>query len=364
MHEFKDIKNILVVKLRHIGDVLLTVPVFRALRENFPSAHISALVNSGTEDVLTGNPLINEVIVFERNIKMRRIISRFKGEFAFLSMIKKKHFDMVIDLTSGDRSAIISLASGARYRIAYNPLGQGFKGKKHIYTHLGTKNEKQHMVLQNLDLIKQFGISTENVDVDFSIPEEAKSFVKTVFEANQIKDTDKVVHVHPTSRWLFKCWKDEYMAEVMQWLIEQGVKVIVTSSPDTREIEKVKRILSLLAIDRFDLRLIDLCGKTSIKQLAAISQASDLFLGVDSAPMHIAAAVGTPVIALFAMTDEIQWGPWNKRLNGKKHWIIKKEMECMPCPKGGCEGLPLRKCMEAITPDDVKKILKKQLINE
>ncbi|MDI6801161.1 MAG: putative lipopolysaccharide heptosyltransferase III [Thermodesulfovibrionales bacterium] len=362
MREFKNVKNILVVKLRHIGDALLTVPVFRALRENFHDAHIAVLVNSGTEEVLTGNPLINEMIVFDRNMKGEKIIGRFERELAFLLMLRKKHFDMAIDLTSGDRAAVISFASGARYRIAYDPLGQGFAGKRYIYTHLGEKNERQHMVLQNLDLIKQFGISTANLAVDFYIPDEAKSFVKSIFEANGIKDDDKVVHVHPTSRWTFKCWKDEYMAEVIQWLLEKGVKVIVTSAPDARELDRTKKILSLVG-DSPDstappvnqgLSPLDLCGKTTIKQLAAISQASDLFLGVDSAPMHIAAAAGTPVVALFAMTDEVQWGPWN----GDKHYVIREKMECMPCPKGGCEGLPLRKCMEAIKPDAVKNIIK------
>ena len=362
MREFRGVKKILVIKLRHIGDVLLTVPVFRALREKFPDAHIAALVNSGTEDVLTGNPLIDEVIVFDRNIKRQGVIGRVERELAFLLMLRKKHFDMAVDLTSGDRAAVISFASGARYRIAYNPLGSGFAGKRYIYTHLGEKNEKQHMVLQNLDLIRQFGISTDNLKVDFHISDDAMSFAKNIFENNGIMADDKVVHIHPTSRWFFKCWKDEYMAEAIKWLIERdNIKVIVTSSPDAREIDRAKRILSLVgyrpsAISR---RLIDLCGKTTIKQLGAISKSSNLFLGVDSAPMHIAAAVGTTVVALFAMTDEVQWGPWN---NGKHH-VIREKMECMPCPKGGCEGIPLRKCMEAIKPDAVKNIIKARLFD-
>ncbi len=354
----KNVKKILVIKLRHIGDVLLTVPVFRALRENFPSARISALVNSGTEEVLAGNPLIDEIIVFDRNIKKMGHLQRFPKELSFLKMIRAKNFDMTVDLTSGDRAAIISFISGARYRLAYDPCGTGFLGKRFLYTYLAQRNGSQHMVLQNLDLVKQFGISTDDPKVDFYIPDEAKFFAKGVFEANHIKDGDKVVHVHPTSRWLFKCWKDEYMADVIQWLIEQGVKVIVTAAPEARELERAERILSLVG-DSPCSRLIALCGKTTIKQLAAVSQASDLFFGVDSAPMHIAAAVGTPVIALFAMTDEVQWGPWN----GDKHYVIKEKLECMPCKKGRCDGIPLRKCMEAITPDTVKNILKRRLLD-
>jgi len=382
IHPFKNVKKILVIKLRHIGDVLLAVPVFKALRENFPDAYITALVNSGTEDVLTGNPVINEVIVFDRNIKKMNPVQKYMRELSFLKTLRLKGFDMAVDLTSGDRAAIISFISGARYRLAYDPEGEGFLGKRYLYTHLAKKDGSQHMVLQNLDVVKQFGISTDNLKVDLFIPDEARSFVKKVFEENNIPPHPplskggtrggKVVHVHPTSRWLFKCWEDEYMAEVICWLIEQGIKVVVTSSPDIRELDKTKKILSLVSElshvygdsphstappVNLGPSPLDLCGKTTIKQLAAISEASDLFLGVDSAPMHIAAAVGTPIIALFGPTGEIQWGPW-----GKNHRVLSKDMSCKPCKSGRCEGLQIRECMKLIKPDDIKQTIIQMLI--
>lgn len=365
---FRDVKKIIVIKLRHIGDVLLSVPVFRALRENYPQAHISAIVNSGTEDVLTGNPLINEVIVFDRGIKKINPLQKYLKELSFLKMIRTKGFDMAVDLTSGDRAAIISFVSGARYRLAYDLDKNGFLGKRYLYTHLAKKDGSQHMVLQNLDIVKQFGISTGDLTVDIFIPEAARQFIKKTFEENNIAPPPhltkggqrgvKVVHVHPTSRWLFKCWKDEYMAEVIAWLIEQGIRVIVTSSPDKKELYKAKRILSLVSyqLPAISYQLIDLCGKTTIKQLAAISEASDLFLGVDSAPMHIAAAVGTPVIALFGPTGEAQWGPW-----GKGHTVFAKDMPCKPCKTGNCEGMQVRDCLALIKLEDVKQAISKML---
>jgi len=360
---FRDVKKIIVIKLRHIGDVLLSVPVFRALRENYPQAHISAIVNSGTEDVLTGNPLINEVIVFDRGIKKINPLQKYLKELSFLKMIRAKGFDMAVDLTSGDRAAVISRVSGARYRLAYTPGNNGFFGKKYLYTHLARKDGGQHMVLQNLDVVKQFGISTDNLGVDIFIPEDARKFVKNILVNSNTSEGSRIVHIHPTSRWFFKCWKDEYMAEVISWLIDKGIKVIVTSSPDKKELDKAKKILSL-AGDSPDstarpphadkpvnlgqsLQLIDLCGKTTIKQLAAISEASDIFFGVDSAPMHIAAAVGKPVIALFGPTGDA-WKPW-----GKNPTIISKDMECKPCQKGVCDKFELRRCLELITPDEV-----------
>ncbi|MCL4475067.1 MAG: glycosyltransferase family 9 protein [Nitrospirae bacterium] len=402
---FDGTKKILVIKLRHVGDVLLTVPVFRALRENFREAHISALVNSGTEEVLKGNPLIDEILLFERSIKGLSPLKRYLSEAGFLRRLRDKGFDMTVDLTGGDRPAVISFASGARYRLGWRPK-KGFIGKKRLYTHLSSPEGRRHMVLQNLDVVSQYGIHTENLSVDFHIPEEARMFVKKILEENNPPpplsipplvrgDTeglkggeaglrDTVVHIHPTSRWLFKCWKDEYMAEVIGRLLDQGVKVVVTSSPDPKEINKAKRILSFIPsrITHHASRLIDLCGKTTIKQLGAVSEAADLFFGVDSAPMHIAAAVGTPVVALFGPSGAYSWGPWDNessrltahgsqienpyaQRNGIQrfgiHTVIQRDWDCIPCGSDGCGGSKMSRCLEDITVDEVKNILTEKL---
>jgi len=363
---FKNIKKILVIKFRHIGDVLLIIPTIRALKETFPDARVSVIVNSGTEGVLSGNPVIDELVVFDRSVKDLPAVKRYVKEINFLKEIRNKGLDMTVDLTGGDRAAIISFLSGARYRLAANPGKKGFAGKRFLYTHLADIDKRKHMVFQNFDVVSHFGITAENTDVDFFIPEEIRLSVKKIFKENNIKDNDSVVHIHPTSRWLFKCWKDEYMAEVISWLIARGIKVVVTSAPDSKEMEKAKRILSLCSSlvatplsspkSRHSPLLLDLCGKTTIKELAAVSELSDLFIGVDSAPMHIAAAVRTTVIVLFGPTGEDVWGPY-----GKGHFIITKNLPCKPCKKGMCEGIPLRECMTAIKPDDVKKAVSKIL---
>ncbi len=376
-HKFKKIKKILVIKLRHIGDVLLTVPVFRALKENFHNAGISALVNSGTEEVLTGNPLISEIIIFNRNIKKMNPLSKYNEELLFLKKIRKKGFDMVVDLTSGDRSAVLSFTTGAKYRLAYAPYRKGFPGKKYLYTHLAKKKYHGHTVLMNLDIVRQFGIDTGNLDIDLSVEEKDISFAKKVFRENNIKAKDKVIHIHPVSRLLYKCWKDEYMAEVINWIIGQNIRVVVTSSSEKQELEKTKKIMSLCSSSAtcslipgaclanggrnngprtkpkgHSSLFLDLCGKTSIKELAAISKTSFLFFGIDSAPMHIAAAVGTPVIALFG-SGEKRWSPWGSnhlvisKITGKRDEKSKKEYT--------------RKNLEQIKPEDVIIELKKRI---
>jgi heptosyltransferase-3 len=208
------------------------------------------------------------------------------------------------------------------------------------------------MVLQNLEVVRQFGIDTKHEQLDFFIPEDAKLFVKRVFEKNGLTGNDTVVHVHPTSRWLFKCWKDKYMAEVIRRLIDNGSKVIVTSSPEKHELEKAQYIISLVDSHQ---SLIDMTGKTTIKQLAAIADASDIFIGVDSAPMHIAAAVGTPVIAVFGAGVK-SWRPWCER-----HIVLFKEAVSR---KGIKRKEYIKENLLQITPDDVMKEVQQLLIEK
>lgn len=384
---FSGIKKILVIKLRHIGDVLLTTPVFRALKETFPDAHITALVNSGTEDVLKGNTLIDEIITMNRDVKKLSPIKRYIREIAFLKNIRAKGFDMTVDLTGGDRAAILSFTSGAKYRLCWKSK-KGFWGKQSIYTHLSEPDGNRHIVFQNLDIVKGFGIDTEDLSVDFYISEEDRAFAKNILKENNVDKNTGIVHIHPTSRWLFKCWTDKHMAEITRWLLDSGNAVIVTTSPDRREMEKARRILSLvrnspdstaspanLRQSPHGSRLIDLCGKTTIKQLGAISEISDLFFGVDSAPMHIAAAVGTPVVALFGPSGAFNWGPWDNKIsdienpypnrNGIQtfgtHTVIQRDWDCIPCGKDGCNGSKISKCLDDIKPEEVKAILDQKL---
>jgi heptosyltransferase-3 len=358
MPDFKNVRKILVLKFRHIGDVLLIVPTIRALKETFPSASISVAVNAGTEEVISGNQLIDELIVFDRSVKKLPLLQKIAKELNFLKEIRQRRFDMTVDLTSGDRPAILSFLSGARYRLANDPGKDGFFGKRFCYSHIAHINDRiKHMVMQNLDIVNQFGIFSENKEVDFFINDETREKVRKLLEEKGIKRNDRIVHIHPLSRWTFKCWDDRYMAEITDWLCKEGMKVILTCAPNRGEMERAEKILSLLSADtQSSGNLIKLFGKTTIKELAAVSLASDIFFGVDSAPMHIAAAVKTPVIALFGPTGESTWGPY-----GEQHIVLSKDLSCKPCRKGMCEGVALRECMSAIKPEDVKKAVSEKI---
>lgn len=374
MNEFKDVKNILVLKLRHIGDVLLTVPAIRALKETFPRARVTALVNSGTEDMLTLNPLVDEVIKFDRSIKGLPLAGRIKGELGFLSGLRSRDFDLSIDLTGGDRPALLGFLSGARYRLGYD-VRAGFKGKKYLYTHAAPEPPRHtHTVLKDLGLLRRFGIDTMDLSVDIFTSPEDDAFVNRLLGENGVAGHEPVAHVHPASRWFFKCWTNEGMARVMDGLAEKGFKVVVTSGADLREIKKSRAIMGMMRSSG-----VDLSGRLTLKQTASLSKRSAIFFGVDSAPMHMAAASGAKVVAVFGPSGAFHWGPWDNMAAARqptpypeesgvqtfgRNVVIQKAWECVPCGKDGCDGNKKSRCLDELEPAFVWKILEEVLAPE
>lgn len=340
------------IKLRHIGDVLLTVPTLRALRERFPSAHLSALVPKGMEEMLTDNPLLDEVITFDRGALALPLWKRVRYELRFVRELRRRRFDLVVDLTRGDRTALLGWLSGARVRIGWDPGGAGFLGRKYLYTGWAPIRPRDHAVEQNLNVVRQIGVDTADRSLAIFIPKEDRNEIDALFRRLGLSDAPLKVHLHPTSRWLFKCWPDEAMAALIDRLYERHqAKVILTCGPEKKEQEKAWKIVDLA---RF--KPTQLIGKTTLKQLAAVSERCHLFIGVDTAPMHIAAAVGTPVVALFGPTGEFNWGPW-----GGGHTVVVKEMPCRPCGQAGCNNSKRSECLEILSIDEVWKAVDRKL---
>jgi heptosyltransferase III len=340
----KNIDRILLIRLRNIGDVLLMVPTIRAFRQAFPKAWISALVNSGTEEMLTANPLLDEVLVFEPRWKELPFFEHWRNELAFAALVRRRKFDLAVNLTEGDRGAFLCLASGAAFKTGIYEAGNRW-WKTRVFDHLvRIPDWKAHTVEQMLETPRSLGIPVADKRVEIFFTQEDGDRIERYLGEEGIGPRDATVHIHPTSRWLFKCWRDEGMARVIDRLEETGkVKVVLTGGREDRERRKIDAILGSCRS-----RPIDLSGKITLKQLAALSRRSLFFIGVDTAPMHIAAAVGTPVIALFGPSGEFHWRPW-----GEGHVVVKKEMDCRPCGKDGCQGSKRSRCLEEISEEEV-----------
>lgn len=346
-----DTRRILAIKLRNLGDVLLSVPALRAIRESHQGASLSVLVAKGTEEMVEGLPWIDEVLSVDRPKGKHGFWWNMGRELRFLGDLRKRRFDMVVDFTSGDRSAIYGFLSRARERIGREPSGKsgGFRGKSRLYTHLAPPPDHSiHVVENDLDLVRRFGMETRDERLEFAVPPEAEERMGCLLAARGIGAGEPFLHVHPASRWLFKCWKDESMAETLDRVPgELGLRVVMTSGPEAREVQKARSILSMM-----NTRPTTLLGEISLKEMGAISRRAQVFLGVDSAPMHIAAAVGTPVVALFGPSDERKWKPWSPTGT-----ILAVSRECRPCERDGCEGSKRSLCMEEIEADAVLQCL-------
>lgn len=342
------IHRILLIRLRKIGDVLLLVPTIKAFRQKFPAAYIAALVNAGTEPVLSGSPYLNEILIFDPKWKDLPIYQKIKKECKFVRQIRQRRFDLAINFTEGDRGAFLCLASGARLKVGVWRRDRTLWWKKLIFDYLiDVHAVKGHVVEQLLEIPRRMGIETSDKKLEIFFSPEDEEEVNRLLQEEGLSRRTVLIHMHPTSHWLFKCWRNDRVAKVIDGLqAQKEIRVVLTSGPDEREMRAVKDILNLCHSQP-----INLAGRLNLKQLAALSKSSQLFIGVDTAPMHIAAAVGTPIIALFGPSGEVSWGPW-----GDGHMVIKKNFPCRPCGRDGCGGSKRSRCLEEITAEEVLEI--------
>jgi heptosyltransferase-3 len=166
----------------------------------------------------------------------------------------------------------------------------------------------QHTVEKDLQILNLLGKEVVSKEVIIHWNRDIDQEVDQILRENSVHD---FVHIHPVSRWMFKCWEDDRMAKIIDYFIEEkNFKVIITGSSIKRELDQIDRIISLCKT-----KPINLSGQLTLKHLASLSSKSKLFFGVDTAPMHIAAATNTPVLAIFGASFPIQWGPWNNSSN-------------------------------------------------
>ncbi|UFS68641.1 putative lipopolysaccharide heptosyltransferase III [Geomonas sp. RF6] len=347
------ISRILVIKLRNIGDVLLCAPLFDNLKAAFPGAKISALVNAGTEAMLEGHPAVHQVIVYNRNIKKNSFLKRLREEAAFYRRLRAERFDMVLNLTEGDRGAIVSLVSGARVRAGVDPMSQGMVGKRLIYTELVPRpGAEYHAVEKNLQALSALGLTAEKRAVSFYFSPADGENVARRLAAVSLPEKG-FFHAHVTSRWMFKALPPSKVAFLIDEISRlSGLPSVLTCAPEVKELSYLAGLLPLLSTPHHDLS-----GALSLKELGALSAAARFFVGVDSAPMHMAAALDVPVLGIFGPTSVPEWGPWDNSMgrnpyhapNGvqraSRHTVLQAERACVPCRRDGCNGSKVSDCL-------------------
>ena len=340
-----EFRNILIIKLRHLGDVLTTTPVIAGIKQAWPEARITYLVNPGAEDLVRYHPDVAEVLTVPR-VKGRRA----QGELIY--ELRRRPFDLAIELSEGDRGAFLAWASRTPVRVGYRPAHKRLLDRRLLFTHLiEARSVDFHTVEFHLQALHRLGIDPGRPPLSMHWPAEAQTRVEEVLGQNGIGPGDEYAVVHPPSRWMFKAWRPEGNAEVIDWLAGRGLKVVVTSAPEDEELAFVDQVLT-----HAKSAPVNLGGRLSLTELAALLAGGRLFFGVDSLPMHMAAAVGTTAVALFGPSGEQHWAPW-----GEGHRAIAKDWECRPCGRDGCEGSKISRCLVEIEAEEVFPVLEEVL---
>jgi heptosyltransferase-3 len=347
------VRRVLVTKLRHHGDVLLSSPVFTALRHALPAAEIDALVYRETACMLEAHPAIARLHTIDREWKRRGVWSQAAEERRLLSALATRRFDLIVHLTEHPRGAWLARLLRPRYAVA-RELADAHWLWRTSFTHYYRlpRGRPRHTVECNLDALRRLGIQPPGEQRALVLIPDAEDKTRAeALMAGAGLERRRFIVLHPGSRWLFKSWTAEGYAGLIERIAAGGWRIAVTGAPEARERALVGSIFALLS-EGTRSRAADLCGMLSLRELAALIGEARAFVGVDSAPMHIAAAMRTPVVVLFGPSGEIEWGPWRVA-----HRIVASGHSCRPCGIDGCGGGKLSECLATLSPERVHAAL-------
>ena len=330
-------KRILIVRTDRIGDLLLSAPVIKALRRKYPNSYIAMMVSPDTKDIVEENPYLDEVIIYDKDVKHRGWAETFK----FAKNLKKKGFDISIILHPTNRAHLVTYLAGIPQRLGYErKLGFLLTDKIPHTKQLGLKHELEY----NLDLLKYIGIETQDKDLFMPIKDESEMVVEKVFAYSGIKKTDRVLAIHPCASCLSKIWPAERFAQAADILAQKhGLKIVVVAG--SKDIARAQDVIKNMRCG-----VVDLAGKVSVSQLASVLKRCALFISNDSGPVHMAVALGIPVISIFGRSQAglspRRWGP-----TGKASKVLHKQVGCIECFAHNCQKEFA--CLKAITVEEV-----------
>ncbi len=343
--EFSTVKRILVIKLQHLGDVLLTTPLFSILKEQFPHLEIDVLIYQETKVVLEGNPYLQEMHTIDRTWKNQGVLYQLRHEINLARQLRSRQYDLIINLTDRWRGAWLTRFLRSAYSVSQPYPHRRGKFWRKSFTHIYRVPPRyRHTAEKNLDAIRRLGVQTlsSNKRLTFIPNTLSTEKARHILGEYQIEEK-KIIVVHPTSRWMFKAWNAHGFAKVIDHLYDLGHCPILISGPAKLEIEYVRMIMKEVSSPA-----IDLSGQLSLNECGALIELADCFLGLDSVAMHIASAVNTPCVALFGPTIDKVWGPWMVR-----HNIITEQVHCRPCQLKGCGDGMISECLQLIKPETV-----------
>ncbi|MCG9128541.1 glycosyltransferase family 9 protein [Candidatus Poribacteria bacterium] len=316
-------KKILVFSFSFIGDAVLSTTVIQPLRNHFPTSHITFLVGPLAVDLLNDDPQIDATLIYDNRGEHSGLIGRFK----LIRYLRSLKFDLVVNL----RDSFIAQCIGA----------------EHWGLVRGDRNT--HAVKRYLDVLSKHGVDVLNAYPHIQITEDGNTKAHGLLAEEVISSEKLVIGIHPGGNWEYKLWSAKKYAELADLLTERhDATILLFAGPNERKLQNnVAELMSSQPI------IID---TDNLREVAALIASCNIYIGNDTGPMHIAAAVGTPVIALFGSTNHIRSGPY-----GKSHTVIQSGLDlgCNPCHPGrnpgGC-GAGSCAVIDAIAVDQVWKV--------
>jgi lipopolysaccharide heptosyltransferase I len=327
--------KILIIKPSSLGDVVHSLPFLNALKTCFPEAGIHWIIAKGLEGLLEGHPMINKLWVINKDSwkKIHNAKNTINEIRVLFKILKKEQYDLVADLQGLLRSGIIAAATGSPERIGFQ---EAREGSRFFYTHRVEGGRNIHAVERYLKIAAFLGCDISEVSFPFPAFKSPSSSILHHLSFEFFKDYAVIV---AGARWKTKKWPAGKFGELSSLLPLRSV--IVGSRAD---MNIANEIVSLSAG-----KAMSLAGKTGLKELIEIMRGARFVISNDSGPMHIAAALGIPVFAIFGPTDPLRTGPY-----GKGHTIIRENISCSPCFKKTCDDM---KCMKNISADKVLEII-------
>ena len=337
--------NILIVKMSAIGDVIHTLPALNALRAHFPDAHIAWLVEEAASPLVEGHQALDRVLISKRKSWVRGLLGpsgldNIREAYSFVKEIRDTRYDIVLDFQSLLKSGVLIGLVRAKRKIGYD---KGMEHMEQSYLFLNERvppvNMDIHALSRGMMLLEFLGIQSPKIVYDLPIGDRDHAMADDLLVRHGLTGHRPLVLIHPVAKWETKLWGTRKFSILTDGLIEQyNARVIFTGSQEDRTI--IQHMISMMKGEA-----VNLAGETTLKILAALYEKSDLLISTDTGPMHLAAAVGTPVVALFGPT-----APWRTGPFGSGHQVIRAGLKCSPCFKRECTT---KDCMEQISVEDV-----------
>lgn len=342
-----NINSILIVKLSAIGDAVHTIPLLEVLRDNFPEARIDWLIEEEASQMIIGHSALNRVIISRRKAWQKSLFNPsdtskvLKEIGGFLKELRSYRYDIVIDLQGLFKSGILTGLSKGKRKIGFTGCREGsslfLTEKPYPFDY------ETHALDRYLTAALRLGCRINSWEGKIPVTEKDIRSIDTLLEEENI-ESDNIIAINPMARWKTKLWYPERFAELADRLQQElGCRVLFTGGAQDREVIRVIQ-------ENMAATAIDLTGRTSLKGLAYLYSMSRLLITTDTGPMHIAAAMGCRVIALFGPT-----APWRTGPYGDIHHVIRDEIDCSPCFQKKCSDL---KCMRNITVEKVFDVVK------